>query len=101
MARLAAAFQKDLIRQEFNFSLRGDFLWCIRHDVHLLRTRLYASDETGAYMEEGILRAASRYLDLRGAAFSFDRLRRVNLRLITLCTGRRMRRESWISRSME
>jgi hypothetical protein len=42
-----------LISQEFNFSLRGDFLCCVRHGVNLLRNALYACEETMAYMEDG------------------------------------------------
>src|SRR5579863_3361863 len=106
MAGFAAAFQKDLVSEKFNFRLRRDILGCFRHGVDLLRSRLYARHGAVAYREERNSRAGSRYLDFRGVAFDFDGLRRpilrqANLRLMVLCTGRRVLRERWISRSME
>src|SRR5579863_8901473 len=104
MAGLAAAFQEDLIRQEFDFCLRGDFLCCVRHRVNLLRTALYACCKKAAYTEDGKSRADTRYLDFRGVAFVFERLRAADRRRTTsivLRAGRWRRRERRVSCSME
>jgi hypothetical protein len=106
MAGLAAAFQENLICEEFNFCLRRDFICCVRHGVNLLRTSLYAYYKIAAYKEEGESRADSRYPVFRGVALGFARLRevdlrRVDLRAVALRAERCRRRESRVSCSME